>query len=209
MSSLLPASTIQRVVRHFGVMTLVLLGTIALPVASGAQPCPLPPQYTNSASVMVGDLRFILATETYLYAVGDPVSIIMTVENTGSGSVTIPNPSMISPLQALWVVADTCATFYVDDCPSVSPFYWPQSHYYFGVSIVLAPGECRTYTQTWNGVPWQGGTAQPGFYAVLGGMSRGSTLFMPQGGVRLPIQIGEQGVPTDQRTWGAIKSLYR
>jgi len=54
------------------------------------------------------------------------------------------------------------------------------------VSIVLAPGECRTYTKSWNGVPWQGGTTQPGLYAVLGGMSRGSTFFMPQGGVRLP-----------------------
>jgi hypothetical protein len=158
---------------------------------------------------MVGGLQFTLATEAYQYAVGDPVNITMIVENTGSVTATIPNPSLISPLEAIWVVADTCATFYVDDCPSVSPFFWPQGLLYFGVSIVLAPGECRTYTQIWNGVPWQGGTTQPGLYAVLGGMSRGSTLFMPEGGVRLPIRIGEEGVPTDRRSWGAIKASYR
>jgi hypothetical protein len=209
MSSALPASTIQRHGWHLGVLTLVLLGTIVLPATSGAQACPLPPQYTNSATVMVGDLQFTLATEKYQYAIGEPIALIMTVENTSAEPDTIPNPSRISPLYAFWIIPDTCASFYDDDCPVASPFIWPEAVYFWGAPTILGPSQCLTFTRTWSGTPWRGGTTASGLYTVVSGMSTGMGFFMPQDGVRVPIRIVEQGVPTERQSWGAIKALYR
>ncbi len=183
--------------------------SLALPKAGMAQECPIPAGFAHRAQATPGTLLFTLATDSAHYAAGDTVHIMLTVENAGADSVTIPNPALISELAAIGVVSDTCSSIYGVGCEAGTLFLWPQGVLYFGVPIHLAPGACLSYTQTWDGLQGNAGAPPPGEYAVLAGMSTGTSLFLPDGGVRLPITITAADVPALPTSWGALKARYR
>ena len=170
--------------------------------------CPVPDQYPHSTSSSVGDLVFRVASDRPVYVVGQAVQMLFSVENIGSNPVVIPNPCGCSPLEAFGIFAQECPTPLPSAC-NPPPFWSPGAHFFFGTPITVGPGQCLTYTQTWDGAPEFGGAMMPGAYVIAGGMSRSmGSFYLPQSGVRLPIQL-DQNVPTYRGTWGRLKVIYR
>jgi hypothetical protein len=169
--------------------------------------CPVPPSYTHSTSVVDGDLRITLATDRATYFVRDPVAMFLLFENTGGSTVTIPNPSSITPLYDFDIVPESCDVPGPPDCLEL--FHDPTIVHFFGAPIDVAPGECLSYAASWDGVP-SSGTARAGSFVVRAGMTSGAgRLFLPPGGIRLPFAIQDVLVPARPTTWGRLKSIYR
>lgn len=171
--------------------------------------CPVPAQFPHATSVPVGDLRFTVASDRTTYAVGQPIAMYLSVENTGPSPVVIPNPCGCTPLAAFSILPEACQTPLPPACKP-PPSWYPDAHFFFGLPITVSPGQCLAYTRTWEGMPDLGGTTTAGAYVVAAGMSATiGTFFLPQTGVRLPIEIGDQSVSTRVPTWGMVKLIYR
>jgi hypothetical protein len=162
---------------------------------------------------MDGDLRVSVATHASAYLVGQPITIYMSVENTGTTARTIPNPSMISPLQAYTIVPGNCVAADQPGCSENRLWFFPFAYFFFGVPLTVDPGQCIEYQVTWDGAPEGGGTTSPGAYAIFAAPGHdgdgANNLFPPEGGVRLGVLIGTTStVPVAAGTWGNLKTRY-
>jgi hypothetical protein len=189
---------------------LPVLATLCVQSPAAGQGCSVPGTYTNRTTLAVGNLLVTLATEQQTYLVGDSVHFWLSFENTGSTTLTIPNPSMITPMDALLVLPATCDSLDEPGCFDALLFRYPQGFYYFGAPVVLNPGACAVYEHVWDGVPAFGHTIHPGLHTVFGGMiTYPGEFHVPVGGMRLPIQIQSTStVPVVPATWGRIKAKY-
>jgi hypothetical protein len=190
------------------VAILSMSAALFVPAVAASESCPLPATYGHQTTLMVGDVLVTLATDQATYSIGNPVHFWLSFENTGSAPVTIPNPSLISPMDGILVLPAACDSLEEEGCQGAWLFLYPQVVVFFGVPVVLDPGTCVSYEHTWDGLPRFGHTITPGQYTVFGGMVSGGLHFhMPQGGIRLPIQL-QSPVPVRPTTWGMIKSKY-
>jgi len=197
-------------------LTRLLLPVLCL-ATSGFLPgmvsgqCSIPDNYSNRATTMVGSVLVTLATDHESYVTGTPVHFWLSFENTGITQVTIPNPSMITPMQGIVVLPARCDSLDQEGCPDSWVYEYPFGIFFFGGPLVLNPGQCSFIEPIWDGLPPPTHSITPGLHSVFGGMntSRGEFHF-PVGGVRLNIQIqGSATVPVLPASWGLIKSRYQ
>lgn len=190
--------------------SLSTLPVVLLPAVSVAQSCPPPAGFTNTTTVQEGDLKVTLATDRYDYLVNQAVNIYLALENAGSTSLTIPNVSLITPLESFLILPADCTDYETPaGCSQATLFAYPGIVSFFGQAVTLPPGACRTYTQQWHGTPRLGGTTAPGFYSVIGGLHTALGQFhAPTGGARLMIRINPDiGVPAMPASWSGVKAL--
>lgn len=190
---------------RFFLIPLVFALVSAFPRVVYAQTCSLPANYKNVVSELAESIEVTLATEWDTYSVADSIACYLIFENVGDTTYVIPNPSAISPLYTIWILPDTCDSRI--GCSFDALMISPGFVFFFGVPIVLEPGECVSYQVTWDGIPRGGGITPPGNYIVFGGMSTGSSIFFPDGGTRLSITIQDL-VPRWPTTWTKIKARY-
>jgi len=195
----------------------VLIGLVSLawPTMGSAQ-CITPPQFINITSSTAGDLQFVMGVDSFQCAVGSPVSFYLSVYNSASTTVVIPNPGQVSAIHQWHVLPDTCITIYEPDgCRSDTPFIYPEGVFYFGLPLSLAPGQCKVYTTMWSGQHWGNPNLPvlPGTYHVLGGFLVGSDAVTSQGAplpaMVVPLQIVPvSGVPVEGVSWSRVKARF-
>jgi hypothetical protein len=196
-------------------LPLLALGLLAAGPAAdpAAAQCPTPPQYTNVTTASAGDLHFVMGTDLAIYGLGDPVQFYLSVYNSGAASVSIPNSFSITPNHFWDVLPDTCLNFYEPEgCENDSPFSYPEGVFFFGVPTSVMPGQCRTYSVTWDGVHWRsilGRNVVPGLYRVPGGFALYPGDVTSQGAVIPPLEVEiliADPVPSRASTWSRIKT---
>ena len=186
-------------------------------LASTAEPCEVPAQYTHSTTFVENDLVITLATDKASYFAGDPVDFYLGVHNTGPDTITVI--SGWNPMNIFTVMSDTCLSL-MPDCVDASLYFYPPIVYFNGEVIRLLPGDCEVRTQSWDGLVWTWDgkmvvsvLPSPGEYKVLAGFYQPVSeelpmdFAIPDNGITLPISIGP---PTSLQevTWGQIKARY-
>ena len=184
--------------------TLFLFGTV-WHSATPASGCSIPSTYAHRTTLTWGNFLVTLATDRQVYAVGDSVHFWLSFENTGTNQDTIPNPTSISPMDAIVVFPAGCDSLSQDGCRWL--YLFPHLVYYFGLPVILDPGACASYEHTWNGIDHYNQPIVPGTYTVIGGMISGLRFHAPPGGIRFAIQL-ESTVAVSKATWGVIKFRY-
>jgi len=124
----------------FSAHAILMLASIACSMCGrSATPaladCPLPPTYHHSVTVFQGDWKITLATDRDRYTIGQPVSMILSYENTGTSVLEIPNPNSITPLESFYLTSASCTSVTDPDCFII--FYHPHLFQFFGVAITV------------------------------------------------------------------------
>lgn len=205
---------------RFYFLSILLAVSSMSPRMARAQACNLPAAYDHLAVRSEGGLEFTLATESSSYLVGEPISMILITRNTGGSIRVIPNPYLVTPTWSFNLLPATCDSLDQPNCIGSWLFWRPQLLFFFGAPITLNPGQCVQHSFAWNGTPDAGGSSTPGSYQVMAGYwdsdpdfdGKGPSrpdyfLYLPTGGIRLPIQIvGTSAVPpTSTTSWSRIK----
>ena len=191
----------------FRIIALILLFGITWHWHSPATPasgCSIPSTYAHRTTLTWDNFLVTLATDRQVYAVGDSVHFWLSFENTGTNQDTIPNPTSISPMDAIVVFPAGCDSL-SQECRWL--YVFPQIVSFFGLPVILDPGACASYEHTWNGIDHYNQSIVPGTYTVIGGMVSGERFHAPPGGIRFSIQL-ESSVPVSKATWGVIKLRY-
>jgi len=178
--------------------------------------CLAPESYTHRVMVSAGTLLVTLATDRDAYVIGTPIHIWLSFQNTGSTTITIPNPHGIEPMDWTVLVPVRCDTmpqqgWPEDGCDTTGVFQCPGFFYFFGGPRILGPGQCFSTERIWDGLPERfHPPITPGLYNLFGGMTTGFYDFhAPPGGVKLPIQLQSSStVLTVPTSWGLMKSRY-
>ncbi|MCL5257477.1 MAG: BsuPI-related putative proteinase inhibitor [Chloroflexi bacterium] len=104
-----------------------------------------------------GDIQVTVQTDKTTYALGEPVNITVDVTNASSSSVTLNYRSgqeydiiVNKDGQEVWKW-------------STGKFFTQELH-----SVTLAPGESRTFQDSWTQITNEGQPAMPGQYQVIG-----------------------------------------
>lgn len=172
----------------------------------------------NSTSYVAGDLHFVMGISAYQVPVGSAVDFYLSVYNSGSSTVVIPNPGQVSAIHSWSVLPDTCDNLYEpENCIVDTPYLWPEGVFFFGVPTSVAAGQCITKTTHWSGQHWGNPNlpVQPGTYHVVGGWLVGWDEVTSQGAplleMELPLTIigatsGVPGPAVESLTWSGIKS---
>ncbi len=121
-------------------------------------------------------------------------------------------------MDCVLVLPDTCQSLEHPGCWESVVFLYPEVVYFNGSGLTLAPGECRTWTETWDGLVFNDETGAfelppPGRYTALGGLFRwtGAIDFqVPDAGVPLKIFLNQtSAVGVERKTWGNLKAHYQ
>jgi len=194
----------------------VLLAGLLLP--SGVLPalaCDPPETFTHTATGVEGSALVKAATDLPVYSLGQEVRFFLSVENQGAGTVQFTSGA--SPMQAFVVLPDSCPSLDHEDCAWHIVFLDPEIVYFNGDAVILAPGECRTWTSLWDGRVFNYDTMEfelpsPGRYHVFIGLFRyvgglqPIDFIVPEDGVILDIVLGGVGgVGSHATSWGSIK----
>ncbi len=116
-----------------------------------------PPLPATSAAIVLQDpAPVIVDTDRMLYAPGQPVSIVVTIRNVGSGTLTL---SYASPYcQAYFTVEDAAGSIVYDQTRHRSCLLHP--------SLTLQPGESKQFAFSWSQITDFGTQVPKGDYVV-------------------------------------------
>src|SRR6185436_10715094 len=106
-------------------LPVLFLATSGFLPGLAAGQCSIPDSYAHRATTMVGSVLVTLATDHEAYVVGTPVHFWLSFENTGSVPVSIPNPSMITPMQGIVVLPAACDSLDEAGCPDSWVYEYP------------------------------------------------------------------------------------
>lgn len=197
----------------FGFAAALALSALLWTPAARAQ-CNVPPEYVNLTTASAGDLQLTMGIDRFQCAVGDTVQFWLSAWNSGPATVVLPNPGMVSAIHSWAVLPDSCLSEYEPDgCYVAALFVWPEGVFFFGVPTPVAPGQCLSYTATWDGLHWHGNGPPivPDSYRVLGGFHVGGNVATSQGAI-LPDMVVRlditDGVPVVSTTWSGIKARF-
>jgi len=205
--------------QRFGLFLLLALGSLSATLAH-AQPCTLPAGYDHVAIQTEGSLEFTLATTQSSYLLGQPITMVLITRNIGVSSVTIPNPYFVTPIESFNMLPDYCDSLDQPNCLGTWAFWVPQALYYSGSPILITPGQCVQQSYAWSGTPEPGSSVSAGGYDIVAGYWEGDrdydwegpfrpyyNIYLPSGGIRLPIQIiGTSAVPpASPASWSRVK----
>jgi len=196
----------------------IALPIAALAAAAGAEtsvgvrtaPCEVPPQFENRFVILDGDVEVTIASERAEYKAGDTITIYIFYTNMSADTLRIERPE--SPMHGFSVLPDTCKSSRQAGCDLALLHQIP-----FIVSpvldwMVLAPGDCDSWTYPWNGRD-RNGEQLLGRFTILGGVwDHGPGLFLhdyilPGGGAPLGVAVG--AMPVEMVPWGRVRALYR
>jgi hypothetical protein len=205
---------VQGVVCSVSLAALVvsfLPGTVLVAeTAASTMPCEVPAEFENRFVVVNGDVEVTIASERAEYKAGETITIFILYRNIGTETLRIERPS--TPMHGFSVLPEDCKSAHQPECDAMLRFQIPFIVFPAFDLMVLASGECKSWSYPWNGRD-RNGAQLLGRFTVLGGIwERPPVMFLndysvPEGGAPLGIEIGEVGV--DQATWGKVRALFR
>jgi len=169
--------------------------------------------YMNSASYTENGVTYTLAVDNFYYTTLDSIRFCYSVSNGSQDTVRFD----FSTLEhfAFRVYPDSCESFCQDGCLDSSLYYEPNIIHYGQSSIILPPAACTMYRSAWHiGTKvTPGADPKPGSYNVIGGLwddGFDECLGHLINSTELKVDIIIEGIPvgTEQKSWGAIKSIF-
>lgn len=186
--------------------------------------CTVPSSFFNQTSRTEAGVKYTFALDKSAYIFGsDEIHFYYIVENVGPDTLYFGWGA--DPQRAFVIYPDTCYALDQEGCMEAAILFDPLVTYLSSPGFTLLPGECKAFQRSWDqqpecaGVPYIGCAPAPGSYRVFSGLWKllPVALYWPGqwvGPSDLSLEIVIEDTPTgilpsNYKTWGRIKSLFR